>query len=54
MKKLLVFVAIGVLVVAAAVLSKLRGGGEAKEIAVNKNLMHDVPDIKQLDEDKSQ
>ena len=32
MKKLLVFVAIGVLVVAAAVLSKLRGGGEAKEV----------------------
>jgi HlyD family secretion protein len=32
MKKLLVFVAIGVLVVAAVVLSKLRGGGEAKEV----------------------
>ena len=32
MKKLLVFVVIGVLVIAAVVLSKLRGGGEAKEV----------------------
>jgi HlyD family secretion protein len=32
MKKLLVFVAIGVLVVAAVALSKLRGGGDAKEV----------------------